>query len=102
MVSRGGRIALEVILRTISLIAIGILSSMEVVASVVSSVIPSRRCPVPIYIHGDRGVVHPAWGVRRVVLGGTLSLGARVVPLGAWLLRGKSSEVLISSEYISE
>jgi len=102
LVSRGGRIALEIVLRAVPLIAIGVLPSAEVVASVVSSVVPSRWCPVPIYIHGDRGVVHPTRGIRRVILWGVLSLRALVVPLRAWLLRGESPKVLVSSEYVSE
>ena len=63
LVSRSGRVALEIALRSISLIAVGVLSSAEVVASVTSSVVSSRWCPVPVYVHRDRGVVHPAWGV---------------------------------------
>ena len=63
-ISRGGCVALEVALRAVSLITVGVLPSAEVVASIVSSVVPSRWCPVPIYIHGDRGVVHPTGGVR--------------------------------------
>ena len=63
MVSCGGRIALEVGLRTVSLITVGVLSSAEVVASIVSSIVSSRWGPVSIYVHGDRGVVHPTRGV---------------------------------------
>ncbi len=63
LVSCGGRVALEVTLRAVSLIAIGVLPSAEVVASVVPSVVSSRRCPISVYIHGDWGVVHPARGV---------------------------------------
>ena len=62
-VSCGGRVALEVILWTVSLIAVGVLSSAEVVASVIPSVVSSCWCPVPIYVHRDRSVVHPAWGI---------------------------------------
>ena len=62
-VSSGGCVALEVILWAVSLIAVGILSSTEVVASVVSSIVSSRWCPVPVYVHGDRGVIHPARGI---------------------------------------
>ncbi len=102
LISCGGRVALEVALWAVSLIAVGILSSTEVIASVVSSVVSSRWCPIPVYVHGDRGVVHPAWGIRRVILRGVLPLRAWIVPLRAWLLRGKSPEVSVSSEYVSE
>ena len=64
LVSCGGCVALEVTLQTISLIAVGVLSSAEVVASVVSSVVSSSWCPVSVYIHGDRGVVHPSGSIR--------------------------------------
>ena len=63
MVSCSGRVALEVVLRAIPLISVGVLSSAEVVASIVSSVVPSCWCPVPIYVHRDRSVVHPTRGV---------------------------------------
>ncbi len=63
LVSRGGRIALEVILRTVSLIAVGVLSPAEVVASVIPSVVSSCWCPIPVYVHRDRSVVHPTWGI---------------------------------------
>ena len=59
-VSRSGRIALEVVLWAIPLVAVRVLPSAEVVAPVVSSVVSSRWCPVPVYVHGDRGVVHPS------------------------------------------
>ncbi len=62
-VSCGGRIALEVILWSIPLVAVGVLSSPEVVTSVVPSVVSSGWSSVSIYIHGDRGVVHPSRGV---------------------------------------
>ena len=63
LVSCGGCVALEVTLRAVSLVAVGILSSTEVIASVVSSVVSSRWCPVPIYVHGNGGVIHPARGI---------------------------------------
>ena len=63
LVSRSGRVALEVVLRAVPLVVVGILSSAEVVTPVVSSIVSSRRCPVPVYVHGDRGVVHPTRGV---------------------------------------
>ena len=63
LVSRGSRVALEVVLRTVPLIAVGVLSPAEVVASVVSSVVPSCWRPVPIYVHRDRSVVHPTRGI---------------------------------------
>ena len=63
LVSCSGCVALEVALRSISLIAVGVLSSAEVIASIVSSVVSSRWCPVPVYIHGNRGVIHPARGI---------------------------------------
>ncbi len=60
LVSCGGRVALEVTLRTIPLVAVGVLSSAEVIASVVSSVVSSGWCSVSVYIHGDRSVIHPS------------------------------------------
>ncbi len=63
-VSCGGRVALEVILWSIPLVAVGVLSSPEVIASVVPSIVSSGWSPVSIYIHGDGGVVHPSRGVR--------------------------------------
>ena len=86
----------------IPLISVGVLSSPEVIASVVSSIVPSGWCPIPVDIHGNRGIVHPLRGVGRVVLGCILSLGMSVVPLGALLLWGKGSKVSVPSEYISE
>ena len=59
LVSRGGRVALEVVLQAVPLVSIGVLSSAEVISSVVSS----GWCPVPIYVHWNWGVVHPAGGV---------------------------------------
>ena len=56
----GGRIALEVALWAVPLVAVRVLSSAEVIASVVSSVVSSGRCPVSVYIHGDRSVIHPS------------------------------------------
>jgi len=76
LISRGGCVALEVSLRAISLVAIGVLSSAEVVTPVVPSVVSSRWCPIPIYVHGDQGIIHPSRSIRRVVLWGTLSLRA--------------------------
>jgi len=93
---------LEVILWSIPLVAVGVLSSSEVVSSVVPPVVPSGRCPIPVYVHWDRGVIHPTQSIGRIILWGVLSLRARIVPLGAWLLRGKASEVSVSSEYVSE
>ena len=63
MVSGSGRVALKVVLRSVSLIAVRVLASSEVIASIVSSIVPSSRGPVPIDIHGDRSVIHPSWGV---------------------------------------
>ena len=63
-VSCSGCIALEVVLWSISLVAVGVLSSPEVIASVVPSIVSSGWSSVSIYIHGDRGVVHPSRGVR--------------------------------------
>ena len=62
-VSRSSCIALEVILWSISLVAVGVLSSPEVVTSVVPSVVSSGQGSVSVYIHGDRGVVHPSRGI---------------------------------------
>ncbi len=63
-IPRGGCIALEVALWAIPLVAVRVLLSSEVVSSVISPVVPSGRCPVPIYVHWDRGVVHPSGSVR--------------------------------------
>ncbi len=63
-VSGGGCVALVVILGAVSLVSVGILSPSEVVTSVVSSVVPTSWSSVPIDVHGDRGVVHPAGSVR--------------------------------------
>ena len=93
---------MKVALQAIPLIPIGVLSSPEVVAPVVSSVVPSGWCSVSINVHGDWGVIHPSRSVRRVILGHVLSLRASIIPLGTWLLQGESSEGSISSEYISE
>ncbi len=62
-VSCGSRVALEVILWTVPLVLVGVLSSAEVIASVVSSVIPLSRHPIPVYIHRNWGVIHPSRGV---------------------------------------
>ena len=63
-VSCCGRIALEIILRAVSLISVGVLPSVEVVPSIISSVVPSGWSPIPIYVHRDWGIVHPARGIR--------------------------------------
>ena len=62
-VSHSGCIALEVALRAIPLVVVGVLSSVEVIASVVSSIVSSGWGPVPIYVHRDWGIVHPTRGV---------------------------------------
>ncbi len=90
------------VVRAIPLVSVGVLSSPEVVASIIASVIPSGWCSVPIDIHRNGGVVHPSWGIGRVVLRCVLSLGTSIVPLGVWLLRSEGSEVSVSSEYVSE
>ncbi len=59
LVSRGGCVALEVVLQAVSLIAVRVLSSAEVVASVVPSVVSPGWCSVPVYVHRDRSVIHP-------------------------------------------
>ena len=64
LISCGSRVALEVSLRAVSLVAVRILSSAEVVAPVVSPIVSSRRCPVPVYVHRNWGVIHPSRGVR--------------------------------------
>ena len=84
----------------VSLVSVRVLSSSEVVASVIPLVVSSSQCPVPIDIHGNGGVVHPARGVRRIVLRCVLSLGMGVVPLRSLLLRGECSKGSISSEYV--
>ena len=60
----GGCVALEVTLWTVSLVLVGVLLSPKVIASVIPSVVPSGWCPVPIYVHWDWGVVHPAGSIR--------------------------------------
>ena len=67
-ISCGGRITLEVILRAVSLISVGILPSSEVISSVVPSVVSPGWCPVSVDIHRDQGVIHPSRGVGQVVL----------------------------------
>ncbi len=62
-VSCGGCVALEVILWSVLLVAVGVLSSPEVIASVVSPIVSSSWGSVSVYVHGDRGVVHPLRGV---------------------------------------
>ena len=62
-ISRGGCIALEVALWAVSLVLVGVLSSSEVVAPIISSVVSSGWCPVSVYIHRDWGVIHPTRGV---------------------------------------
>ena len=58
---------MEVILGAISLIAVVVPLFSEVVASVVplASVVSLSLswCSVSIDIHGDRGIVHPSWGI---------------------------------------
>ena len=63
LVSRGGRVPLEVTLRAVPLIAVGVLLSAEVIASVISSVISSCWRSVPVYVHGNWSVVHPSRGI---------------------------------------
>ena len=58
-----GSISLEVILWAISLVSVRVLSSAEVIASIVSLVIPSSWCPISVNIHWNRSVVHPSRGV---------------------------------------
>ena len=93
---------MEVVLWAVSLIPVGVLPSTEVIASVVSSIVPSGWCSIPVDVHWDRSVVHPLGSIRQVVLGCTLSLGASVVPLRALLLGSKHSKVPVPSKYISE
>ncbi len=63
-VSCGGCVALKVVLRVVSQIPIGVLSSSEVVPAVVPSVIPLGWRSVPVYIHRDWGIIHPSRGIR--------------------------------------
>jgi len=58
----GGRVALEVI-RTVSLVSIGVLSSAEVISSIVPPIVPSGWCSVPVYVHRNWGVIHPSRGI---------------------------------------
>jgi len=62
-VSGGSGIPLKVILGSVSLVPIGVLPSMEVVASIVSSVVSSGRRPISVDVHWDGSVVHPSRGV---------------------------------------
>ncbi len=62
-VSCGGRVALEVILQSIPLVSVRTLSSAEVIPSIVPPVVSSGWCPVPVYVHWNWGVVHPAGSV---------------------------------------
>ncbi len=87
---------------SVPLVAVRVLSSSEVIAPIVSSIVPLSWSSVPIDIHGDQSVIHPSQGIGRVILGRVLSLRVRIIPLRMLLLRGKSPEVPISSEYISE
>ena len=93
---------MEVVLQTVSLVSVRILPSAEVVSSIVSPVVSSGWCPVPIYVHWNWGVVHPTGGIGRIVLWCALSLRAVVVPLRTRLLGSEGSEVSVPSEYISE
>jgi len=58
-ISCGGRVALKVVLGAVPLIPVRVLSSLEVIPSVIPSVVSSGWGPVPVYVHGNRGVVHP-------------------------------------------
>ena len=102
MVPCGCRISLKVVLWAIPLIAIGVLPSSEVVASIVSPVVSLSWCPVPVDIHWDRSVIHPSQSVRGIVLWCALALWVGVVPLGSLLLGDEGSEIFISAEYIPE
>ena len=102
MASHGHGVSLKVVLWAIPLVVTGVLPPLEVIAMVVSSIVPSGWCSVPVDIHRDRCVVHPSRGVGRVVLGRALSLRVRVIPLGSLLLRGEGPEVSISSKDVSE
>jgi len=62
-VPRSSGVSLEVVLWTISLIPVGVLSSSEVIASVISSVIPSGWRSISVDIHQDWSVIHPSRGV---------------------------------------
>ncbi len=99
-VSYSSGVPLEVVLWVVSLISVGVLSSLEVIASVVSSVVSSGRRSIPVNIHWNWSVIHPSRGIRRVVLRCVLPLGAGVIPLWALLLRGECSEGSVSSEYV--
>ena len=63
MVSRSGRVALKVSLWAVPLIAVGVLPSSEVIASIVAPIVSSRRRSAPIYVHGNWGVIHPSGSV---------------------------------------
>ncbi len=92
---------MEVGLGAVALIVVGVSLSSEVIAAVVSltMVVPLSVvwCSVLVDFHRDWGVVHPLWGIGRVVLGHILSLRAWVVPLQLLLLRGEGTKVSVSS-----
>jgi len=65
-VPRCGGIPLRVVLALVVLVAAVVSLSMVVVSSVVvPTVIPlsTSWCPVLVNIHGNRGIVHPSWGI---------------------------------------
>ena len=56
-------IPLEVVLGPIPLVSVGVLSSVEVIASVIPSIVSSGWRPVPIDVHWNWGVIHPSRGI---------------------------------------
>ena len=63
-VSSSSGIPLEVVQVSIPLVPIGVLPSVEVIASVVPSVVPPGWRSILVNIHWDGGVIHPSRGIR--------------------------------------
>ena len=67
-VPSGGSISLGIVLVLAFLVAVRIPLSPEIVVAVIISLtvvvsLSTVRCPVPVNVHGDWGVVHPSWGI---------------------------------------
>ncbi len=62
-VPSSGGIPLEVVLGPIPLVSVGVLSSTEVIASVIPLIVSLGWHPVPINVHWNQGVIHPSRGV---------------------------------------
>ena len=94
---------MKIVLGVIALIMVGVPLSMEIIAMVVSLttvVSLSTVCSISVNVHGDRGIVHPSWGIGGVVLGHALPLWMRVIPMWSLLLRSKGFKVSVSSKHV--